>query len=164
MFYEDVFRTLNEYDVKYSVAGELALNLHGAPRATQDLDLLLEMTESNIRTAVESLINIKFESDLPVDPKDFANPEKRRQWIETRNMKAFTLTRPHQSLQSVDFLFDLSLDYSDCSPNVVKMESDDFTIPVISVEDLITLKEKAGREIDELDVEMLQKIREFDNE
>lgn len=40
MFYNDVFGILNKYKVKYVVIGGTAVNLHGVPRFTADLDLM----------------------------------------------------------------------------------------------------------------------------
>jgi hypothetical protein len=39
MFYEDIFREFNKQKINYLVIGRLAVNLHGIPRMTQDLDL-----------------------------------------------------------------------------------------------------------------------------
>lgn len=164
MFYEEVFRALNRNDVDYLVAGGLALNLHGVPRATQDLDLLLKMTEDNVRTAIEVLRDLGFEAQQPVDPVQFANPETRQRWIEEKNLKGFTLTHPEKPLQSVDLLFGLALDYSDCQADAVVMDSEGLGIPVISVDDLIHLKKQADREVDELDLKMLRKVKGFDDE
>jgi|GEM_PF-6759276 len=45
-----LFIKLNERSVKYLVDGELAVNFHGVPGMTQDLDLLIELSEENILT------------------------------------------------------------------------------------------------------------------
>jgi len=43
MFYLDLFKELNEADVRYLVVGGLAMNLHGVPRMTiEHLRRLLE--------------------------------------------------------------------------------------------------------------------------
>jgi hypothetical protein len=43
MLYEKVSRKLNNEGVSYIVVGGIALNLHGVPRATADLDLVVEI-------------------------------------------------------------------------------------------------------------------------
>jgi hypothetical protein len=42
--YLDVFKSLNRRKVKYVVIGGVAAVVHGVPRATFDLDLLIEAT------------------------------------------------------------------------------------------------------------------------
>ena len=39
---QDVFRSFQEHDVKYVVIGGIASILYGVPRATFDLDILIE--------------------------------------------------------------------------------------------------------------------------
>ncbi len=41
MFYEKFFRDLHERDVKYVIVGGLASVIHGSPRFTHDVDLVI---------------------------------------------------------------------------------------------------------------------------
>jgi hypothetical protein len=41
MYYEDVFKKLDEKGIRYLVVGGVALVLHGVIRLTADLDLLV---------------------------------------------------------------------------------------------------------------------------
>lgn len=164
MIYEAVFRALNDRDVDYLVAGGLAVNLHGAPRATQDLDLLLAMTDENIQSAIQGLLDFGYEPRLPVDPMDFSDPKIRRTWRESKDMNAFTFQHSEHRLRTVDFLFDLPLSYQDCRPSAVMMQAEDLSIPVVSIDDLISLKKGTSRELDQLDVNMLEQLKELDNE
>ena len=47
--YQAVFRSLNSHDVRYVVIGGIAAVLHGVPRATFDLDLLIDATPETAR-------------------------------------------------------------------------------------------------------------------
>ena len=44
---QDVFASLNRHDVRYVVIGGIAAVLHGVPRATFDLDLLIDASPEN---------------------------------------------------------------------------------------------------------------------
>ena len=44
---QDVFRSFQQHDVKYIVIGGIASILHGVPRATFDLDILIEASPEN---------------------------------------------------------------------------------------------------------------------
>ncbi len=43
MFYLEVFRALEEHKVRYLLVGGLAMNLHGVPRMTMDIDLVIAL-------------------------------------------------------------------------------------------------------------------------
>lgn len=51
----DVFESLNEHDVRYLVIGGIAAVLHGVPRATFDLDLLIDATSENAQRLLDAL-------------------------------------------------------------------------------------------------------------
>ena len=50
----DVFESLNEHEVRYLVIGGIAAVLHGVPRATFDLDLLIEATSENAQRLLDA--------------------------------------------------------------------------------------------------------------
>lgn len=51
----DVFKSFQQHDVKYVVIGGIASILHGVPRATFDLDILIEATQENTRRLLDAL-------------------------------------------------------------------------------------------------------------
>ncbi len=164
MLYEQVFRGLNEAEVKYLVAGGVAVNLHGAPRFTHDLDLILLLDKSNIEKTIDVLRSLDYEVRLPVDPEGFADEETRESWIKEKDMKAFTFQNKNEQMLSIDLLFGLPLNYEDCYENHVIFEADDLTIPVISKEDLLELKRQSDRVLDQVDIKMLKKLEDFEDE
>ncbi|CAG4885357.1 protein of unknown function [Georgfuchsia toluolica] len=50
MFYLDLFRALDQEQVRYLLIGGLALNIHGVERATMDIDLMLAMDSDNLKS------------------------------------------------------------------------------------------------------------------
>ncbi|KKL67113.1 hypothetical protein LCGC14_2138240, partial [marine sediment metagenome] len=54
---QDVFRSFQQHDVKYVVIGGVASVLHGVPRATFDLDILIEATSENTRRLLDALLD-----------------------------------------------------------------------------------------------------------
>ncbi len=81
---EAIFRALNTEGIRYLVAGGVAVNAHGYQRMTQDLDLVLG--------ALQALGRLGYRPVLPVAAEDFADPKKRQDWIETKNLRVFSLT------------------------------------------------------------------------
>jgi hypothetical protein len=45
--FQDVFESLQEHEVKYLIIGGIAAVIHGVPRMTLDLDLLIEATQEH---------------------------------------------------------------------------------------------------------------------
>jgi predicted nucleotidyltransferase len=52
---ESIFRALAENGVRYLVVGGVAVNVHGYQRATQDLDLVVQLDRDNVLRALEAL-------------------------------------------------------------------------------------------------------------
>ena len=50
-----VFASFQSHDCRYLVIGGIAAVLHGVPRATFDLDILIEATPENARRLLEAL-------------------------------------------------------------------------------------------------------------
>ena len=53
---KDVFASFQGHDVRYVVIGGIATVLHGVPRATFDLDILIEATPENVRRLLDALL------------------------------------------------------------------------------------------------------------
>lgn len=54
----DVFASFQKHDVRYIVIGGIAAILHGVPRATFDLDILIEATQENAQKLLDSLLEV----------------------------------------------------------------------------------------------------------
>ena len=52
---QSVFRSFQSHDVRYVIIGGIAAVLHGVPRATFDLDILIEATEANVARLLQAL-------------------------------------------------------------------------------------------------------------
>ena len=53
---EDVFKSFQKNDVRYVVIGGIAAILHGVPRLTFDLDILIDPTPENAERLLEALL------------------------------------------------------------------------------------------------------------
>ena len=56
----DVFASFQKHKVKYLVIGGIAAVLHGVPRATFDLDILIEASSDNAQGLLDALIEANF--------------------------------------------------------------------------------------------------------
>ncbi len=53
---QNVFLSLKKHKVKYLVIGGIAAVLYGVPRATFDLDILIEATPKNVKKLLDALL------------------------------------------------------------------------------------------------------------
>ena len=71
--YEEFIAALNDREVRYLVIGAHAVAFHAAPRATKDLDLLLDSTKANAQRVLAALRDF-FGSDLGYTVSDLIDP------------------------------------------------------------------------------------------
>ncbi|MCM8827605.1 MAG: hypothetical protein NC904_08860 [Candidatus Omnitrophica bacterium] len=90
---------------------------------------------------------------------DFADKDKREDWIKNKHMRAFNLVNPNQPLSEIDIIIDTPIDYKMTLKNVNYITTKNITIPIISIDDLIRMKEKTGRRQDKTDIRYLRGIK-----
>lgn len=96
----------------YVIVGGIAVVLHGVDRLTADLDVVLDLQRDAALKAMECLEQLGYRPRPPVRMKDFAEPENRRLWIETRNMQVFSLWDPRGELPVLDLFVSYPLDFA----------------------------------------------------
>lgn len=160
IFYEEILRVFQKQKVKYVLVGGLAVNLLGAMRSTADMDILVEMSEDNLKQVVKILQKRGYRVKQPVDPLDIADKAIRDTWIRNKHMKAFNFYKDDE-FKEVDIIIDSPVSFQEARKSIVWMKIDDLRLPVISIDNLIIMKQKAGRSVDKLDVEELKKIKKL---
>jgi hypothetical protein len=67
---KDVFRSFQQHEVKYLVIGGIASVLYGVPRATFDLDILIEANPENAQRLLDALLDAGLGTATLTDVKD----------------------------------------------------------------------------------------------
>jgi predicted nucleotidyltransferase len=75
--YEEFIAALNDHGARYLIVGAYAVAFHARPRATRDLDILLDPTPANARKALAALRDFFGGTDLGYTVTDLTDP----QWI-----------------------------------------------------------------------------------
>lgn len=158
MFYLDLFKALEKYKVRYMLVGGLAMNLHGVPRATMDVDIVLALDPANLKAFLGMTRDLKLKSVAPVNMEGLLDPEQRQKWLKDKNMLVFALRPPDINGPTVDVLIDPPLDIEAALKRAIRREVSKVNISLISIEDLIRLKEQTGRSQDKSDVEHLHRL------
>jgi len=68
--YRAAFRSFHEHDVRYLVIGGIAAILHGVPRATFDLDILIEATPENVKRLLDAFLQAGLGTASLTSPED----------------------------------------------------------------------------------------------
>jgi hypothetical protein len=137
----DVFASLNSHEVEYVVIGGMAAILHGVPRATFDLDMLIEATPENAGRLLEALREAGFGTAGLITPDELAAHEitifKDRYRIDVQTRTP-------------------GLTFADAWARRVEMKVEGQPFWVASKEDVIRSKRAAGRKIDLEDARLLE--------
>ena len=138
---QDVFKSFQRHDVKYVVIGGIASILHGVPRATFDLDILIEATPENAQRLLDALLGAGLGTAGLTSPRDvLAN--------EITVFKDRVRVDVQTSTPGLRFADAWS------RRKTVAYQGQEFFI--LSKEDLIRSKRAAGRPVDLEDVRLLE--------
>jgi hypothetical protein len=138
----------------------LAVNLHGIPRMTYDIDLMILLNARNIKKLVIKLKSWGYLPRVPVQPEDLADEQMRNIWVREKNMKAFSFYSDKQPLGEIDLIIDSPIPYEEMRKRATILDLGGVNVPVISIPDLIELKLKSGRKQDLSDIEHLRSLLE----
>ncbi len=142
--FREFIELLNEHKVKYLVVGGYAVNFHGYPRYTKDIDFWLWMSKENIEKLLEVLKAFGF-GGLRLTLEDFMNPEN--------------IVQLGYEPYRIDLLVDLEgVDFDDCYSRREEAKLSSISVNFISIADLINSKRNTGRLQDLADAEQLRKI------
>jgi len=161
MYYFDLLGALYKNKVKYLIVGGLAVNLYGVPRVTQDIDLIISTSKSNVLKLISLLKNLGYVPRLPVNPAHLAEPDKVKDWVESKNLKAFSFYHKKDNYKVVDIVLVHSLDFEQSFKNKTVKKVDNIKIYLASMDDLIRTKEFSNRPQDLSDIAMLKKVRKY---
>jgi predicted nucleotidyltransferase len=159
---EAVLAALNAAGVRYLVVGGVAVVLHGHLRTTADLDLVVELSPDNAQRAVRSLGKLGYRPRAPVDAEQFADAAIREAWLREKGLTVFGLWSDRYPGLEVDLFVAEPFDFDAAYSRAVTVTLDNTTATVVSLADLITLKQAAGRPVDQADIEALQRLAEGD--
>jgi len=140
--YLDVFASLNSHNVKYVVIGGIAAIIHGVPRATFDLDLLIEASIDNARELLAAFEGANLGTALLTTPEELVGQEitifRDRLRIDVQTKTPGT-------------------DFDKAWQTRTSLEFHGVVIEVIALDQLIATKRASGRSVDMADVAVLER-------
>ena len=139
--FRDVFASLHSHDVRYVVIGGVAAVLHGVPRATFDVDILIEATPENAQRLLDALAEAGFGTAALTTAQDVVAHEV---MIFKDRVRLDVQTRTP------------GLDFQSAWARRQTMDYRGQALYVLSRQDLIASKLASGRRVDLEDVRMLR--------
>jgi len=159
ILYEEILREFQKKKVKYILVGGIAFNLLGGERNTLDMDIIVDMTDENLRKIVKVLKKAGYYVKQPVDPIMISDKKTREDWIKNKNMKAFNFYKDEKNYEEVDIVIDSKVNYKSAIKNVLKVNVKGINLIIISPEDFIKMKKASGRDKDLRDIKNLKLAR-----
>ncbi|MCK4704428.1 MAG: hypothetical protein KAT90_03015 [Gammaproteobacteria bacterium] len=163
-FFIPVFEQLNKANVRYVAVGGIATILHGYVRATTDIDLIVDLQVEEAEKVIKALLEVGYKPRAPVDALEFADVDKRNDWINTKGMTVFSMFHSEQPGLTIDLFAKHPIPFDDLWQHSLIFEVDGTNIRACSIDDLVRLKKIAGRDKDKDDIEKLLQIKDHGKE
>ncbi len=158
ILYEEVFLALNKEGISYAVCGGLAVVLYGYARMTLDLDLVVGLNKDNLEKLYGALAILGYKSQVPIKKEEFIDASRLEKLAEEKNMKVVSFYNKKDPFKVIDIGVNLpGVEKLLARKKMIKMGS--FSVPIITIEDLIKMKEDLARPRDLTDVKNLKQIK-----
>ncbi len=146
--YEEFIAALNAHGARYLVVGAHAVAFHARPRATKDLDILLEATPKNARRVLAALRDFFCGAELGYTVEDLTDPR----WIIQLGVAPVR----------IDLLARIAglADFAKAWRNRVDARFGAVETHYIGLDDLLRAKAASGRAQDRADRLVLERARE----
>jgi len=150
---------LSAAQVRYVLVGGMAVQLHGYFRTTFDVDLVLAMDDENLTRFIGVAKQLGLVPSIPVPIDSLRNAAQIEQWHREKGMLAFALREPQTGGGVVDVLVRPEVPFEQLYERAVVGELLGQQVKIASIADLLTMKRRANRDKDRLDIGALEKIQ-----
>jgi hypothetical protein len=148
-----ILRKLVAAGVDFVIIGAIAVIMHGYPRLTRDLDIAFAYDRQNLEALGRVLVDLEARLRGVGTEVPFTPDERTLRGIELLTLETpagwFDVHRLPQGVSS----------YESLRRNAERVPLEDFTVLVASPDDLIAMKEAAGRPEDHADIAALEAIK-----
>ena len=159
MLYLDLFSALHRHRVDYALIGGLAVALHGVERNTMDVDITLVLAPDNVERFLQAAQELGLTPVLPVPIAVLRDTATLRDWHSRNHLQAFALRAPGSTGVTLDVLLFPPIDPQMLHQRALTLDIAGVPVRVATIDDLIALKQHAGRPLDLNDVAHLQRLK-----
>ena len=154
----EILNALHDRHVEFVIVGGVAAALHGGSRVTFDLDLVPSLAPGSWQAAVDLLWSLGARPRIPESLERIRDVDQVRRWRREKGMLALNFRTADGGLE-VDLLVGESDAFDEFRQRAVEVMVDQRTFLVASITDLISMKTRAGRPGDLLDIAELREIQ-----
>jgi hypothetical protein len=158
LYYERILKAFQKNKLRYLLAGGMAVNLHGIPRFTKDVDILIDVSAENLKRLRAVIKSLGLKPRMPVTLDEFLDPAQWKIWGREKNLRALSLYNPQDPYEGGDILWNVGLTYEEGKKDQKRLKVGALKLSLVSIKDLIKMKKKAARQQDLSDVEALRKL------
>lgn len=158
--YKHIFSALEKAKIAYLIVGGVAVNLYGYQRFTGDIDIILLLDAENLKKVDKAMEDLGYIGRQPVSIQELGDKKKLEQFVTEKGLKAYSFMSSENPPIVLDIIIDESRHFSKFARKKSLIQVWDMILPVISIDDLIGMKKKAGRDKDLIDLEALLKLKE----
>jgi hypothetical protein len=155
----EILNRLHDSGAEFVIVGGVAAALHGGSRVTFDLDVVPRLTPESWTAAVDLLWSLGARPRIPEPLERLRDVDQVRRWQDEKGMLALNFRTPDGSTE-VDLLVSESGQFDALYQRAIKLTVDQRTFFVASIDDLIDMKQRAGRPQDLLDIAELQRLKQ----
>ena len=143
-------------DVEFVLIGGLAARLHGSPTVTDDLDISHSKERVNLERLAESLISLNARLRLP-DPDE--RIDVTLDWRLLHAADNLTFITDFGPLDCLALPAGIE-SYDEMAQRAAVMDLEGIAIKVASIDDLMRMKQAAGRRKDLIELEILAALKD----
>lgn len=144
--FEEFIALLNEHRVRYLIVGGYAVGFHARPRATKDIDILIDLSMANARRARAAIVHFLGADAPTITEEKLTNPRT----LIVLGVEPIRI----DILTTIDGLGSFAAAWKRRAKGTYGKASANY----IALEDLIAAKMASGRPQDLADVDVLQRV------
>jgi len=144
--FKEFLSCLKRHGVRFLIVGAHAMAVLGRPRATEDIDVLVEPTESNAARLGQALAEFGFPEHASAAAEHFAVPDRMA-----------TLGREPVRIDILSSIAGVT--FAEAWQGRVRAELSDMTLEVLGLAQMRATKRAANRPKDQLDLALLDELQ-----
>lgn len=153
-----ILAQLRDAGAEFIIVGGVAAALHGGSRVTFDLDIVPSLEPDIWKQTVDFLWSLGARPRIPESIERIQDVDLIRRWREEKGLLALNF-RTSDGSTEVDLLVSESDRFSHLRDRAIQIAVEGRTYLVASIDDLIEMKERAGRPQDLFDVTELKNVK-----
>lgn len=138
-----LYASLKRHGVDYIVIGGIAAIVHGVPRMTLDIDLLIRATRPNAEALLAALLDAGLGTASLLDADE---------------LLAHEITVFRDRLRVDVQTASPGIRFEEVRPRALLLKLDDIEVPILAAEDLLAAKAACNRPKDQQDLEVLRAL------